>query len=63
MDSRYFVLKYKGDSRWCKAARVAMRAYAAEIESFDPKLSREIKDATYRADREAHVNSLEISSQ
>lgn len=63
MDSRYFVLKYKGDSRWCKAARVAMRAYAAEIESFDPKLARDIKDSAYRADREAHVASLDIVNE
>ena len=58
MDSRYFVMKYKGSSRWAKSARVAMRAFAAEIEPFDPKLSREIKDAAYKADREAHVAGL-----
>jgi hypothetical protein len=62
MDSRYFTLKYKGSSPWCKAARVAMRAFAAEIESFDPKLSREIKDAAYQADRQSHMESLEAKS-
>jgi hypothetical protein len=40
-----------------------MRAYAAEIEAFDPKLSREIKDSAYRADRDAHVASLDIVNE
>ncbi len=62
MDSRYFTMKYKGDSLWCKAARVAMRTFASEIESFDPKLAREIKDAAYTAERQAHIKSLEVAS-
>lgn len=63
MDSRYFVMKYKGDSRWAKAARTAMRTFASEIEPFDKKLSRDIKDAVYNAEREAHVNSLELVNE
>lgn len=59
MDSKYFVLEFKGISDWARAARIAMRSYAAEIEAFDPKLSTEIKDAAYRADREAHQQVLE----
>lgn len=62
MDSRYFTMKYKGNSQWCKAARVAMRTFASEIEAFDPKLAREIKDAAYNADRQAHIKSLEVQS-
>lgn len=63
MDSKYFVLEFKGESKWAKAARTAMRTYAWEIEQFDRELSNDIKGAVYMAEREAHVASLEVVSQ
>jgi len=41
---KYFVLKPKGRSVYAAASRVAMLAYADEIEKLNPKLAGQLRD-------------------
>lgn len=48
---KYFTLKPSGDSPWAKASRVAMRAFAAEIEAHDMSAAAQIKQWVYEEER------------
>jgi hypothetical protein len=41
---KYFVLKPEGDDEYAIASRMAMRAYAKEIEMFNLPLANDLRD-------------------
>ena len=59
---KYFVLKPRGNTPAARASRTAMRLYASEIETHDKQLANELRDWAYRAEREAHVEGLQLVS-
>lgn len=55
---KYFVLKPKGNDRYAKAARKAMRAYALHIQNENKELADELRDwalAETQSSLENHV--------
>lgn len=48
---KYFVMKPGGDTVYARAARTAMRVFAAEIEQDNMKLAGDIKQWCYEEER------------
>ena len=42
IETKYFVLKPRGDNEWAAASRKAMRAYARHIQGIDPELAESL---------------------
>ena len=43
LEMKYFVLKPAGNGKQHSASRKAMRAYAAEIEEYEPQFAKELR--------------------